>query len=141
MLFLHITAAVLGIVSSTLRSLLFVKKGVLNPYLQRVTLISLFILSVTGIGLLFGKPALLHSPAFLLKMFFVGALLVSESYLTQKKSTLAILTSLFTWFFSFFWSGLERFGVGYLGILGFYFGIVFLIVAISKIKNEFSSTA
>lgn len=138
-LILHVLAAVIGIVSSTVRNVIFFRQGIINQNLQRVIWGSLVILGMTGFSLLLVRPALLHEPAFLLKMFFVGALLVSELYLTQKRSTLAILTSFFTWFFSFFWSGLERFGVGYLGVLGFYFGIVFLLVVISKIKNEFSS--
>lgn len=126
MLFLHIAAAVLGIVSSTLRSLLFVKKGVLNPYLQRVTLISLFILSVTGIGLLLAKPVLLHDPAFWIKMFFVGTLLVAEASLAFKKSRWAAFVTLFSWYYSFLWSGLERLNFGYVGVLGVYFTVVFL---------------
>lgn len=136
LLLIHILAAILGIISSTLRSVLLLKKGALDPRLQKITWILLLILTAAGISLAFAKPALFHDPKFLTKMFFVGALFAAEIYLTFRKSKPAIFASLFSWYFSFFWSGLERFQIGYLGVLGVYLSIlIFGVFTIKKFKT------
>ncbi|MEX0587568.1 MAG: hypothetical protein WD940_02090 [Patescibacteria group bacterium] len=123
MLLLHIGAALIGIVCATWRNAVFFKRGSILPVLQKIVWLALLTLAATGGGLLLSKPALLHSPAFWLKMFFVGGILVSEFYLARRKVIWAGFVSLFTWYFSFFWSGLERVPLSYAAILGLYFGV------------------
>lgn len=126
LIILHILAAIVGIISSTARTFLFLRSGILSDKLQKIVGISVLTLGATGFGLLFAKPVLLHDPAFWIKMFFVGTLLVGEAYLTFKKSRWAAFVTLFSWYYSFLWSGLERLNFGYLGVLGVYFTVVFL---------------
>ncbi|OGC55638.1 hypothetical protein A2797_01060 [candidate division WWE3 bacterium RIFCSPHIGHO2_01_FULL_48_15] len=126
MLFLHVLVAVLGITSSSIRSALFLTKGFLNPLLQKMVWLSLPVLFATGFGLLLANPVLLHDPAFLIKMFFVSVVIVSEFYLVRKKTVWAGFASLFSWYYTFLWSGLLGLNVSYLGVLGFYSAIILL---------------
>ena len=126
MLILHILAAISGIASSTIRNISIFKKEVPNRRMQKAVWASLLVLGITGFGLLFAKPVLIHSPEFLVKMFFVGALSVAEVYLFWKPTVWAGFASFFSWYFSFFWQGLERIQLSHPEILGFYLGVIFL---------------
>lgn len=132
MLILHIVAAILGITSSSIRNFLFLTNGSLNPTLQKIIGPSLIALFVTGFGLLLAKPGLLHDEAFWVKMFFVALILVSEFYLVRKRTIWAGFTSLFSWYYAFFWSQLLQFNLGYLGILGLYFMVVLVSFSLAR---------
>lgn len=123
-LLIHILAAITGIISSTARNVIFLRRKALNPALQRIVWASTVLLFVSGFGLLLGKPALLHDPAFILKMFFVGMLFVAEVYLVWEPTIWASVASLFTWYFSLFASELGKLPTGAFGVPVIYFAII-----------------
>ena len=124
LIFLHIFAAMAGVVLVTGRTAVFFKSGKLSSFFQKAVWGSLGVLMVTGVGLLLTDPSNLHRPAFWVKMLFLGGVLGSESYLSRSRSGWAAFAAVFTWYFTFLLSFFSRLGVGHFETIVLYFMIL-----------------